>query len=211
MVVTGDVAKEISRIIVEHLRKPRNLATLERCRKKKLAYEYWLHVEILNALTDAGLNNDHLLEMWTDAPCMLTEPPPGRKGSDKWCDWVLHAIKEQEYLWVELKAFSKRRAASRQLKAIGDEMRCLDLFDLERTFDLWKDRPLSALRGKELRERAESLRHSSHRGVCILSGITDFLENKVLPHGPMWSSPARYEISGQFALWVWDRPLEKQV
>jgi len=208
MVVTGDIVKEISRIIAEHLRKPKNLATLERCRKKRLSYEYWLHVEILNALTDVGLHPKHL-EMCTDAPCMLTEPPPDRNGSDKWCDWVLHAIKEQEYLWVELKAFSKKRAAGRQLGAIRYEMRCLDLFDLERTFDLWKDRPLSALRGKELRERAESLRHSTHRGVCILSGITDFLENKVLPHRLPWSSPAQYEISGPFALWVWDRPLKK--
>lgn len=205
--VRRETIKEVSRAIAEHLGKPDNLAALEWCRKKKLSYENWLQVAILNALTDARLHPDHL-EMWTDAPCMLTKPyKPTVEDRRKWCDWVLHAIKEQEYLWVELKTFSKRDAVSKRFNDIEVDMASLDLFHLNDTFDRWKH--YSGMHEKELRERAESLLDSTHRGVCILSGITDFLKNKVLPHRPMWGSPARYEISEPFALWVWDRVLGK--
>ena len=77
MAVTGGILEEISRVIAEHLGKPGNLATLDRCVDKWLGYENWLQIEVLNALIDAGLHPEYL-EMWIDAPYGLT--PGKRKG-----------------------------------------------------------------------------------------------------------------------------------
>lgn len=205
--VTGEIVKEVSRVIAEHLGKPENLAALEWCRKKELSYENWLQVEILNALTDAGLHPTHL-EMWTDAPCWLTETRKDEENETKrWCDWVLRSPKDKQYVWVELKTIVREATVNERLKDIEAEMGLLDRFWLEKTHRRWER--YSGKWEQELTERAESLLHSTHLGVYILSGITDLLESKELPHRPMWSSPARYEISEPFALWVWDRLLKK--
>jgi len=66
MAITRGILEEVSRVIAEHLGKPENLITLERCLDKLLGYEHWLQIEVLNALTDAGLHPDYL-EMWIDA------------------------------------------------------------------------------------------------------------------------------------------------
>jgi len=209
MIVAGGIVKEVSRIIAEHLRKPENLATLERCLEKWLGYEYWLQIKILNALSEAGLHPDHL-EMFFDAPCGLTRPcKPGRSKPEKWCDWVLYARKEQEYLWVELKTVPSavpRGEGSKIIGKIREDMRCLDLFSLQETVRQWERPPLK--RSKYLMKKAASLRQASHRGVCILSGTTD-LETQVPRDEPIWGPPDRYEIGGQFALWVWERVLPK--
>jgi len=198
MVVKGDIVKEISRVIAEHLRKPDNMATLERCLDKWLGYENWLQVEVLDALTDAGLHPDYL-EMSKDAPCGLTRPcKRGVKGPVKEPDWVLYARREQEYLWVELKTVPSAKVSS-----IEVDMGCLDLFSLQETVRLWQQYPGKL---KYLTKGSASLLRSTHRGVCILSGTTD-LEPQLFRDKPKWGPPARYQIGGQFALWVWDRPL----
>jgi len=203
MVVKTGILEEVSRFIAEHLGKPGNLATLERCLDKWLGYENWLQIEVLNALTDAGLHPDYL-EMWIDAPCGLTRPCKRRvKAAVKWADWVLHAPKDQEYLWVELKTVPSAKVAS-----IEEDMTCLDLFSLQETVRLWEH--YTGKQSRYLTKRSASLVRSTHRGVCILCGTTD-LETRVPRDRPIWGPPKRHEIGGQFALWVWDRPLEKQV
>lgn len=202
MVVKTGILEDLSRVIAEHLGKPDNLATLERCLHKWLGYENWLQVEVLDALTDAGLHPDYL-EMSKDPPCGLTRPCKRRvKTPYKEPDWVLHAPKEEQYLWVELKTVPSAKVAS-----IKEDMACLDLFSLQETVRLWQQYP-----GKlsYLTKGSASLLRSTHRGVCILSGTTD-LETQVPRDRPVWGPPKRHEIGGQFALWVWDRLLEKRV
>jgi len=207
MAISGRIVEEVSRVIAGHLGKPENIAALKLCREKELSYENWLQVEILNALTDAGLHPTNF-EMWTDAPCWLTQISEDEENEAKrWCDWVLRAPKEKQYVWVELKTIVRQATVSERLKNIEAEMALLDRFWLGKTNRRWGR--YSGKWEQQLRERAESLLHSTHLGVYILSGVTDLLETEELPHRPMWSSPARYEISEPFALWVWDRLLER--
>lgn len=201
MAVTGGILEEISRVIAEHLGKPGNLATLDRCVDKWLGYENWLQIEVLNALIDAGLHPEYL-EMWIDAPYGLTRPcKPRVKSPVKWPDWVLYVPKEQEYLWVELKTVPSAKVSS-----IEEDMGCLDLFSLEGTVRLW-EKP-SRKQSKYLTRKVSSLVRATHRGICILAGTTD-LEPQLFRDKPKWGPPGRYEVGGQFALWVWERHLEK--
>ena len=84
----------------------------------------------------------------------------------------------------------------------------LDLPSLPETVRLWEH--YSGKQGKYLTKKSASLLRSTHRGVCILAGTTD-LETQVPRDRPIWGPPKRHEIGEQFALWVWDRPLEKRV
>lgn len=203
MAIETGILEDVSRFIAEHLGKPGSLTTLARCLDKWLGYENWLQIEVLNALTNAGLHPDYL-EMWIDAPCGLTRPCKRRvKAPVKWSDWVLHAPKEGKYLWVELKTVPSAKVAS-----IEEDMTCLDLFSLQETVRLWEH--YTGKQSRHLTKRSASLVRSTHRGVCILCGTTD-LETQVPRDRPIWGPPKRHEIGGQFALWVWDRPLEKQV
>jgi len=106
------------------------------------------------------------------------------------------------FLWVELKTVPSARVSS-----IEEDMACLDLFSLQETVRLWEH--YSGKQGKYLTKKSASLLRSTHRGVCILAGTTD-LETQVPRDRPIWGPPKRHEIGEQFALWVWDRPLEKR-